>query len=156
MTHPHTQAAWTQATTADTDALLALMRAFYVEEKLVFDQARILPAVAQLLGTPSLGIVFLLRSQTDVLGYLVGSFGFSLEFGGRFVLLDELYLHPAVRGRGESGRALALLEYWAGKQGVATTRLEVNQHNEKARAIYLKSGYASQDRDILTKWLNKA
>lgn len=147
---------WTPASSDDSDALLGLMREFYLEERLVFDEARIAAAMAQLLSAPSPGVVFLLRSDADVLGYLVGSFGFSLELGGRFVLLDELYLHPAARGRGESGRALKLLERWAGEQGVFTTRLEVNQHNQKARAIYLKSGYESQDRDILTKWLDQA
>lgn len=143
---------WTRATHSDTHALLDLMREFYLEERLTFDSHRTPLAVAQLLATPALGVVLLLRGEVGALGYLVASFGFSLEFGGRFVLLDELFLRPAARGRGESRRALDILESWASAQGALTTRMEVNRHNDKARAIYLKSGYQSQDRDILTKW----
>jgi GNAT superfamily N-acetyltransferase len=145
---------WTPATAGDVPRVVELMRDFYAEEKLVYHEERAVRAVSELFVEPVPGRVFLLREGAEVHGYVVGTMGFSLEFGGRFVLLDELYLRPTVRGRGEGRRALACIETWARDQGVFTTRLEVNDHNEKARAIYVKAGYVDERRGIFTKWIS--
>lgn len=146
---------WSIATGDDIGIVLALMRDFYEEEQLVYDKDRSYSAVSDLLADPSIGMVFLLRCGSDTYGYCVGSFGFTLEFGGRFILLDELYISPAARGRGEGKRALSILESWAEKRGAVTARLEVSHHNQKALAIYLKFGYLNDERRILTKWLSE-
>ncbi len=145
---------WTAADPDDITQVLALMREFYAEEGLAYIEERALRAVSELVSDPSLGAVFLLQDDSGPQGYLIGSFGYSLEFGGRFVLLDELYLRPGCRGHGERKRALATMEDWAGKQAALTTRLEVNHHNGKALAFYLKSGYVNDNRRILTKWID--
>ncbi len=142
---------WISATREDISIILALMREFYAEEGLIYREDLFSRALAELLSDESLGTVFLLREGSCTHGYCVGSFGFSLEFGGRFVLLDELYLTPSTRGRGEGKRALAVLEAWALKRNAMATRLEVNHHNQKALGIYLKQGYINDDRRILTK-----
>jgi GNAT superfamily N-acetyltransferase len=152
MTNP-SSSVWTPATAGDVPRVVELMRAFYAEEKLIYHEERALRAVSELFIEPAPGQLFLLREGETVHGYVLGTMGFSLEFGGRFVLLDELYLTPAARGRGEGRRALACIEAWARDQGVCTMRLEVNDHNEKARAIYVKAGYVDERRGIFTKWL---
>lgn len=144
--------AWTQATPGDLPVVLSLMRAFYAEERLDYDDARSSKALRELLAGPELGAVFLLRREAEAQGYLMLTFGFSPEFGGRFALLDELYLAPDVRGQGQGKAALAHAEAWASAQGARTTRLEVTRHNAKALSIYLKYGYRDDGRRILTKW----
>ncbi len=86
----------------------------------------------------------------SVVGYITLGWCFSVEQGGRFVLLDELYLGPAARGRGWGRQALALARDWAAGQGAAVIRLEVNHHNAKAKSLYLSAGYRDDERDILT------
>jgi hypothetical protein len=78
---------WKPATAADALRILALMRDFYAEEDLVYDENRAHAALSELLMTPSYGQIFLLRDDSEWLGYFVATFGFSLEFGGRYVLL---------------------------------------------------------------------
>ena len=75
--------------------------------------------------------------------------GFEYE-KGHFVLLDELYLAPAARGRGWGRQALALARDWAIVEGASVMRLEVNHHNARAKALYLSAGYRDDERDILT------
>ncbi|MNN58418.1 putative acetyltransferase [compost metagenome] len=70
------------------------------------------------------------------------------------MLLDELYLAPAARGRGWGRQALAVARDWAAGQGAAVIRLEVNHHNAKAKRLYLSAGYRDDARDILTLSLN--
>ncbi|WP_448133988.1 N-acetyltransferase family protein [Stenotrophomonas rhizophila] len=139
------------ATVADTDLLIGLMREFYAEDQLDFDDARVRVALAALLEDPRNGEVLLwLDEAGSVVGYAALAMGFSLEQGGHFALLDELYLRHAARGRGRGKQALAILEQRANARGVARMRLEVNHHNELARRLYLATGYVDDTRDLLT------
>ena len=139
------------ATVADTELLLGLMRAFYAEDKLDFDAARVAPGLTALLEDPRNGEVLLWLSEDgSVVGYAALAMGFSLEQGGHFALLDELYLGHAARGRGRGKQALAILEQRANARGVQRMRLEVNHHNELARRLYLATGYVDDTRSLLT------
>lgn len=146
---------WTQASTADADSILTLMRAFYTEEGLEFKESRARKALLDLLTSPELGAAFLLQDEQLHLGYFLVTLGFSAEFDGRFALLDELYLLPEARGLGAGRRAIACAEIWGRQQQVSTLRLELNPHNDKAQAIYFKAGFEDQQRRILTKWLDR-
>lgn len=139
------------ATVADTELVVELMRAFYAEDQLDFDEARVRRALAALLEDPRNGEVLLWLSETgEVVGHAALAMGFSLEQGGHFALLDELYLQHDARGRGRGKQALAILEQRANARGVARMRLEVNHHNELARRLYLATGYVDDTRDLLT------
>jgi len=146
--------AWHSATADDEPALLASLAAFYAEEKLVFAPAEARTTLRQLLTTPALGQVFILLDRSDAarmpLGHIALTLGFSLEFHGRFALLDELYLAPSVRGRGYGRAALDTAAAWACAHEVATLRLEVNHANRRAREFYLAAGFADDRRDLLT------
>jgi GNAT superfamily N-acetyltransferase len=152
-----TAAAWCLAGPADAGVALGLLRAFYAEERLDFDPAAQGKALRALLADPALGAVFLLRSEPSAdspaampLGHLVLTWACSLEFGGRFILLDELYLVPAARGRGEGRRAVTFAADWARAQGAKALRLEVSHENTRARALYRQAGLEAQARDLLT------
>lgn len=144
------QPAWREAVAADEPAVLALLEAFYVEDHIAFESTRVRRAFRELVADAALGRVFLLGDAAGLRGYLVLTFGFSLEFGGRFVLLDELYLAPSLRGQGWGQHSLAFAESWARAQGVSALRLELNHANTRARALYLKSGFTDDCRDLFT------
>jgi GNAT superfamily N-acetyltransferase len=157
---------WSEAGTADEDAVLALMRAFYAEERLVFAEAEARAAVRELLQRPELGRIFLLsdaqggrhggrpsRDERCAYGHLVLTFGFSLEFRGRFVLLDEVFVGSEVRGKGYGKEAVEFATAWAREQGVAALRLEVNRANGHAREVYFRRGFKDEERDLLTRWV---
>ena len=142
------------AVSADTDTILALMQAFYAEEHLVFDEPAARRAVGELLRRPEQGTLLLFESAGRVVGHAALTFGFSLEFHGRFVLLDELFLVPDVRGRGWGHRALALVETWARPTPATALRLELNRGNTQARSLYTAAGFSDDHRDLLTKRLS--
>ncbi|CAM3125592.1 GNAT family N-acetyltransferase [Rariglobus hedericola] len=137
----------------DEEIVFMLMREFYTEEHLVFDELLTLRAVRELIAQPALGLIILLESAGTVAGYFTLTFGFSLEFHGRFALLDELYLIPSARGRGWGKHCLTLAADTARARDVATLRLEVNHANARARSVYLKAGFQDNQRDIFTQWL---
>lgn len=141
------------AIAGDESAVLALMRDFYAEEHLVFDELVAQRAVRELIAHPQFGMILLLEADGAAVGHAVVTYGFSLEFHGRFALFDELYLIPAARGRGWGRRSLELVAGTVKALGLAALRLEVNHANTHARSIYLKSGFQDDRRAIFTRWL---
>lgn len=151
-----TQPRWIEAAPADEDSVFTLMRAFYAEERIVLrDTAR--AALREMLRNPQLGRVLLLKNPAEPSGapggYIALAFWHSLEFGGRVVVLDELYLAPAHRGRGLGRKSVGFVREWAKKNGAAAVRLEVNHHNKRAKELYLKTGFGDDRRDIMTAML---
>lgn len=138
----------------DEGVVIALMRDFYAEERLIFDELVAQRALHELLSQPALGAILLLEHDGAPVGYAALTFGFSLEFHGRYALLDELYLIPSVRGRGWGRQALELATGIARAHGVVSLRLEVNHANARARAVYLKNGFQDDRRALVTRWLN--
>lgn len=135
----------------DFPQLIALVRDFYDEDRIAYQAELVEPGLRAVLDNPSLGAVLLLSGDDVALaGYVTMGWCFSVEQGGRFVLLDELYLAGAARGRGWGRQALALARDWAAGQGAAVIRLEVNHHNHRAKALYLSAGYRDDARDIMT------
>ena len=135
----------------DLDLLLTHVADFYAEDHIPLHSERVRAGLQAVLTDPAHGAVLILSTPTQALaGYITLGWCFSVEQGGRFALLDELYLVPAARGQGLARPALALAADWARGAGAAVIRLEVNHHNARAKALYLSCGYRDDQRDLLT------
>lgn len=139
------------AAPADPDLLVGMMREFYAHERMEFEEGAARAALAELLGDGRLGRVRLITAGAEVIGYLVLTFGFSLEFGGRDAFVDELFVREGWRGRGAGRRALEFAEGVCRAEGVRALHLEVDHVNTNAQALYRKAGYRDHDRHLLTK-----
>lgn len=139
------------ADTSHVDILIAMMREFYAHEHLAFDERATPAALRQLLSDASCGRVYLMLAGVDVVGYIVLTFGFSLEFHGRDALVDEIYIKENYRGRGIGKQALQFIESVCRELGVHALHLEVERANTTAQAVYRKSGFQDHDRYLLTK-----
>jgi len=138
------------ATAADLQTLLELESAFYAHEGYPFDRARNEQSMRRLIGDASLGRLFVIG---DGDGYMVLTFGFSIEFGGRDAFVDELYVAPQARGQGLGNEALHVAERACAEAGVATLHLEVEHVNARAKALYERHGYYAHDRHLMSKRL---
>ena len=146
-------ATFTAATPHDEDAILAMMQTFYAHERIPFDAKIARDMLRLLAANPSYGSVHLVRVGDFTVGYVIVTLGFSVEFGGRYMVLDELFLLEEFRGRGFGRAALAFVENLCHRDGIRTLRLEVNHDNTKAREVYARAGYFDQERHLLTKRL---
>ncbi|MDO4710314.1 MAG: GNAT family N-acetyltransferase [Pseudomonadota bacterium] len=141
------------AQSQDLPALLAAMQDFYRLEKLPWDAARQEALLAALINTPEAGRLLIAEREQQLAAYAAIGFCFSLEFGGRFALLDELYVLPAFQGLGLGKQLMQASEQLAREQHCQAVRLEVSDDNPKARDIYLRSGYRMQPRRLMSYWL---
>lgn len=143
----------TPATRSDLDSLLALRRHFCLHEHLEFRQDATQTALEELLDNPSLGRVWLISCHGAIAGYLVLTFGFSLEFNGRDAFIDELYVEERFRGKGLGRLAIRHAEQTCCAAGVRALHLEVDRGNHRARGVYQEAGFRDRDNHLLTKLL---
>ncbi|MGJ8618384.1 MAG: GNAT family N-acetyltransferase, partial [Sulfitobacter sp.] len=102
-------AALTLAKPEHLDRLIALVTAFHAEEGIEMkDEARGAGVAPLLDGIPH-GAAYLIGPPRAPIGYIVITFGWSVEFGGLDAIIDELYIRPGVRGRGIASEALIAL-----------------------------------------------
>jgi ribosomal protein S18 acetylase RimI-like enzyme len=137
----------------DIPDLLELMREFYSDQEMKFNEAVAEAALRMVITDPKLGRVFLLHADGALAGYCVLTFCFSLEFHGRFALLDELYVRKSFRRRGFSREVIVTAEQVCREEGVNAVRLEVWVGNTIAKSLYQSCGFIVEERNLMTKWL---
>lgn len=141
------------ATESDLNRLIPVLRAFYEVEHLPWNEPALRRALSVLVADANVGRLRMILRDGEIAGYFLLGFCFSLEFGGRFGLLDELFVLPAHRGGGLAKRALAEVEALCRAEGLDALRLEVNDDNAHARGIYERAGYVAHPRRLMTLWL---
>lgn len=95
-------------------------------------------------GTPH-GVAYLVGIRRAPVGYIVISFGYSVELGGIDGFIDEFFIRESVRGRGIGGEVLSSLLPALGQHGVKALHLEVAPDNSKAQRLYSRAGFRLRD-----------
>jgi ribosomal protein S18 acetylase RimI-like enzyme len=135
----------------DLDVLVELQAAFHAEEGIAADRPAFRSASGRLLRDGSLGRAWLIGERGAVVGYLLLTFGYSVEHGGRDAYVDELNLVPGHRGRGIGRKALRLAEDACREAGIRMLLLEVGDANEPAAALYRRAGFHDRGRRLMNK-----
>lgn len=133
--------------------LLEMMREFYAQQNMRFDPTIASSTIEKLLQSPGHGQIYLIFRGAELAGYFALTFCFSLEFHGRFALLDELYLRQEFRRQKLGKAVVAFTEELCKKAGIKAVRLEVGRENQTAQSLYSASGYKVDERNLMTKWL---
>ena len=139
---------------SDIELMLELMRGLQQDDpwSVPFREEVVRKSLCELLVTPSAGRAFLIRDEQLTVGYLVLSFDFSLEYGGKNAWIDELFIRPEFRGKGIGSEALDFAARTAGEAGAKVLHLEVNRGNP-AIDLYRRNGFKDHDRFLLSKSL---
>lgn len=137
------------ANAEDFPKLEPLVEAFHGEMQIPSDtDSRIAGLLPLLQGSPY-GAAYMLGPRLAPVGYVVVTFGWSVEFGGMDAFVDEVYIRPAVRGRGMATEALIGLAKALENVDVCALHLEVDRSDEKAQKLYLRAGFQARDRYML-------
>jgi ribosomal protein S18 acetylase RimI-like enzyme len=134
--------------------LVGLMRAFYAESGFTLDEESAAAGFAALLADTRLGRVWLLgpaAPDQPAAGYIVVTFVFAMEYGGRAAVVDDFYVRPEARGEGIGKAALAAARRACENLGMRAMRVEVGVDNTAARAVYRSAGFESlPDHGLMT------
>ncbi len=141
------------AAIADLTILLELVRKFHETEQLPFDETVDREVLANFLADTSLGQLWLIQLGNEVIGYIMVTFGYSLEYRGRDAFIDEFYLYPQYRRQGIGTKTLAFAEDACRVLGVQALHLEADFKNPDAQRLYHRTGYQNHERILMTKQL---
>ena len=133
--------------------LLEMMQEFYSQQEMRFDESKAREAIGGILRAPEYGQIYLVFRGAALAGYFALTFCFSLEFHGRFGLLDELYLRESFRRQKLGQGVVGFAEGLCRQAGIAALRLEVGRDNAPAQSLYRKSGFQEDARNLMTRWL---
>lgn len=134
----------------DVPRLVALMTEFYDEAATPLDATRAAEAFTALLAGDRLGHVWLIQANKNDIGYVVVTFSYSMEFGGRNAFLDDLFIQAPFRGAGLGTAVLNEVRAFCVEQGVRALHLETGRDNAAAQALYRRAGFKDSDRQLLT------
>ena len=143
---------------ADIDILIQFSRRLNEEDPAFtgdfhFDEAAVRAALAQLLADSGLGRGWLICTADQVMGYVVLTYGFSLESHGRDALLDEIFITEEYRGRGIGQQVIEQIEAEVRRQGARKLYLEVERPNRRAQEFYHRLGFMDHNRFLMSKLL---
>ena len=127
------------------EKLLAMVTAFHNETGITLSDEARRAGVAPLLDGIPHGVVYLIGPPRSPIGYIVITFGWSLEFGGMDGFIDELYIRPGVRRRGVAFETLQKLPKALGDAGLTALHLEVDMANDSAQRLYTRAGFAKRE-----------
>jgi ribosomal protein S18 acetylase RimI-like enzyme len=106
-------------------------------------------AFNRLISDEALGRIWLMMQNGQVAGYIVLTFGFSLEFGGLNALVDDLYVRKQFRRRGLARLGLMTAVAECETMGIGTISLEVEPRNRGAKRLYSATGFRISRRQIM-------
>lgn len=131
------------------ETVLALVAAFHAESGLESSDEHRRAGIEPLLNGHPYGAVYLIGPTRAPIGYIVITFGWSVEFGGMDGFVDELFIRPAVRGRGIATEVLTELPKSLATAGMRALHLEVDRENETAQRLYLRTRFQPRKNYIL-------
>lgn len=131
---------------SDLDQVLTYVRAYHEFEGIAHSAVNAASAVRPLLGRNTLGRVWLICHGSQSIGHIAICFGYSLEFGGRDAVVDEIFILPEHRGKGFGKAVLALVKSEAALLGIKALQLEVARSNESAQSMYKSAGFVARER----------
>ena len=125
----------------DFDRLDGLVAAFHAEAGFETEARVRQAALVPLLDGSPHGVAYLIGPARSPIGYIVICFGWSVEFGGMDGFVDEIYLRPAVRGRGIASEVRNALPKALASAGLRALHLEVERNDSKAVKLYTRAGF---------------
>ena len=135
----------------DLDRLEAMVAAYHQMEGIESDEAHRRAAIQPLLDGSPHGAIWLIGPRISPVGYVVVSFGWSIELGGMDGFIDEVWLREAVRGRGMGGEALSELLKALDQAGLKALHLEVAPENT-ANRLYRRLGFQERRFGLMTRY----
>lgn len=129
----------------DLPRLLPLVAAFHAEEELQSSEEVRSEALTPLLDGSPHGAIYLIGPARAPIGYIIVTFGWSVEFGGLDGFIDEIYIRPGVRGRGVGSEVITSLVAMLKSVGMKALHLEVEPANDRALGLYKRCHFKARD-----------
>ncbi len=140
------------ATAADLEALADLLaELFTLESDFRPEREKQLRGLHMILENPQIGRLFVLRVDQKVAGMANALITVSTAEGRPVVLLEDVIVNAAFRGKNLGRRLVEHVLAWAAAAGMARVTLLADRDNGPALAFYGRMGFAPSAMQVLRK-----
>lgn len=137
----------------DADRLDTLVAASHAERGIATPDARRRAALAPLLEGSPHGAVYLIGPARAPVGYVVVTFGWSVEYGGLDGYVDHLYIRPPVRRRSIATEILLSLASALSDAGLCALHMRLDRDDGTALRLSQRTGFKPRDHYM---WVTRA
>ena len=145
------------ATAADLETLADLLaELFTLESDFKPEREKQLRGLRLILDNPQIGRLFVLRVDGEAAGMANALITVSTAEGRPVLLLEDVIVKAAFRGRGLGRRLVEHVLAWAADAGMARATLLADRDNAPALAFYERLGFGPSAMTVLRKTLAPA
>lgn len=132
------------AAEAEMPALVELLDVlFSQEEEFQPDHAAQQRGLAAIMADPAVGHVLVARQAERVVAMVGLLYTISTALGARVALLEDMVVHPSVRGQGIGSGLLQYAADFARQQGCRRITLLTDASNQQAQRFYRRLGFTA-------------
>ncbi len=134
---------------ADIEIITQMMRDFYAIDNYPIDVEVTKTLFQEFIFNEHVGKSWLIYSENEIVGYIILTFIFSFEYGGKIAFVDELFIKETARGKGFGKEAIQFIQQEVPKLSLKLLYLEVEPHNENAQKLYLAHDFELHNRKLM-------
>lgn len=134
---------------ADTEIITKMMQDFYAIDNYPMDVEVTKTLFQEFISNETLGKSWLIYSENEIVGYIILTFIFSFEYGGKIAFVDELFIQKNARGKGIGKEVIQFIQQEVPKLSLKLLYLEVEPHNENAQKLYLAHDFELHNRKLM-------
>ena len=134
---------------ADIEVITQMMQDFYAIDNYPMDVEVAKTLFQEFISNEHLGKSWLIYSENEIVGYIILTFIFSFEYGGKIAFVDELFIKETARGKGIGKEAIQFIQREVPKLSLNLLYLEVEPHNENAQKLYLAHDFELHNRKLM-------
>lgn len=138
-----------EAQKSDVDAITLMMGAFYAIDQYPFDGELATEMLHTFIEDQHLGKLWLIYADGVLAGYIIITFIFSFEYGGKIAFVDELFISSDFRSQGIGRDAIDFVKREADKLMLKVLYLEIESHNTTAQKLYIAANFESHNRSLM-------
>ena len=134
---------------SDISIITQMMQDFYAIDNYPMDVEVAKTLFQEFISNEHLGKSWLIYSENEIVGYIILTFIFSFEYGGKIAFVDELFIKETARGKGFGKEAIQFIQGEVPKLSLKLLYLEVEPHNENAQKLYLAHDFELHNRKLM-------
>ena len=133
----------------DIEIITQMMQDFYAIDNYPIDVEVTKTLFQEFIFNEHVGKSWLIYSENEIVGYIILTFIFSFEYGGKIAFVDELFIKETARGKGFGKEAIQFIQQEVPKLSLKLLYLEVEPHNENAQKLYLAHDFELHNRKLM-------
>ena len=133
----------------DISTITQMMQDFYAIDNYPIDVEVAKNLFQEFISNEHLGKSWLIYTENEIVGYIILTFIFSFEYGGKIAFVDELFIKETARGKGIGKEAIQFIQREVPKLSLKLLYLEVEPHNENAQKLYLAHDFVIHNRKLM-------